>query len=199
MNKSMIIIEGNEKCSITLQRVITHQILKEFAKNMEATHHSNPIGTFRNTIFEMNQTMRSPFGKIENIVKNASKNTHQCDVYAIKELQSMVTILEKEDYFNRSIRLNEQLESEWSNAKDSVDLFITSLKSYGSRNDTGVTSGDISRCRSDKGDAYIKDTLKLSIDSIKSCWQTVWHQFQDVREIGSKLGKINIIMHKYGD
>ena len=190
----MKIINGNEKHSITLQRAMSHYVLKEFSKTMEISKRADPIGTLNNIILETNQTMRSPFGRIESIIHNIEKGTHQCDVYAIKELQILVKILEDEDYFNRSIRLNEQLETNWNKAKDTVDSFLSKIKTFGMNTNVGITSGDISRCKSANGIMYIRNTLKSCIRTLKECWQIVWFQFLDVKEMINQIGKKKTIM-----
>ena len=139
----------------------------------------------------LHATMRSPFGKIEMARKNILKLDKQKIIYVIKDLENLPSIIESEDYFQRTISQNENFKSSWINVKFAIKSFIDEIRQHNAGSKmTALTAGSIERFTSEKGLECVRQKAETCIMGIKNVWQEIWEMQQQIQKMIKNIGKI---------
>ena len=183
------IIPGKETESRIVQDPMFIYMMREFGEEKNI-----PLGQearyFKQTVKNIHHTMKSPYGKLESMRKNASKSEIQCILYAIKDLEIVPRIIGEEEYFRQTCVMDPEFMKNWNVARQETQRFLNSIKKYGPGNRrTSITMSMLDRYVKDKTFKNLQDGLEQSINGLFRSWQNLWSRYQEIATFAENLGK----------
>ena len=182
------IITGKEKECRILQDPIFIYIMREFGE--ETFSIGRETKYLKQMAMNVHGTMRSPYGKLENMRKNSANPEIQCMLYAIKDLETIPKIIGDEEYFRQTCFMDTEFMKNWNIARQETQTLLNKIKKFG----PGNRKTSVNLCMIDR---YIrKNTFNELKKEVENCvgglfrsWQDVWDRYQDISTFINNLGK----------
>ena len=188
MSTERKIIEGKEKECRILQDPIFIYVLKDFGREdwIPIGHQANH---FKQIVKNLHNTMRSPYGKLESMRKNSTRDEIQHTLYAVKDLDTLPKLISEEEYFRLTCFMDTEFLTKWNEARQAAQVLLHKIKKFGPGNRrSSITQSMIDRYINEHDLGSLRKELDICIQGIFGTWQDIWYKYQEISTFANNLG-----------
>ena len=169
-----------------MQGSVAHIILLNFVRKIDTLKSpiSNAIKrlTLDSEIQLFHNQMKYPWGKIMMLENNAERNIQQNHYYALKDLTTVVKIIQKENFVRLLVKTDPEFKTLLNKSICLVNELLAKIKNKEILGFSTLTTSTFALFEANNNNNLnVKLEIKRCVKSIKIAWQTIWTKFKTTK------------------
>jgi hypothetical protein len=176
-------VPGLQSFSDPLQDSVSHVILINYVRKINTM--KSPISNaMKRVILDaeiqlFHNQMKYPWGKIVMLEKNAENSNQQNQYYAIKDLYTVIKIIQKENFVRLLVKTDPEFKNLLNKSITLVNELLKKLQSKEILGFTGLTASTFALFEANNNNNFnVKLQVINCVKTIKIAWQNTWTKFK---------------------